>query len=576
MDVTKIVAIGIAVIMASVAVGVIIINNNDDKESSDFMEFNTWDDVLNDARGQTVSLGFYMTMDPAINQSFWPHMQKEMKDKYGITVTCDNTGYTGYGPVAANASVAEIEAGKTSNGSYDLIWGDTSAYSAMTKNGQNYEYVFSKTNSEGKQWAQLLPNAYLLKDGSEATISSQFPGYASGSALNFSNGQTMFVYNKDFNTESVVLGGETVKVPYDCVIVYGADKSVAGVIKVASDDDASAQTFTVGSQKLLSEQTKAAFESAWGDCTTAYKIKSVRDVLAFGGAKGVISYGIPTTFSDLAGWVKIYKGQFTYPDFNNAAAVFHTNLLVQAAIYELTWDGNGGWKAADDRAANAESVNNALKDVKSTEDFAKKFGYVYNYLNEIEPYLMPYVDTGTITGYNAKMVGNGTTDRDYRDGTIMLALTTCTSIDSRVDPGSGHCIVAGYSYNAGTFSMSTGCYSDYYCFIPSNSSHVSAAMVVANWLLDPDTQFRFYTQTGNGFNIDTTKEIRSPTGEGLGYTVGDYFNDANHRLYEYTLSLSVDTLGEVTITSNLMPYTTFNKEGWTQYVKDGNGALSKA
>ena len=158
MDTTKLLVIGVAVVIVAAAAGVVIYNNSKDKSSSELVDLDGWDEVVNDASGQTVNLGFYITMDPAINQSFWPYMQKEMKDKYNITVTCDNTGYTGYGPVAANESVAEIQASKMSDGKYDLIWGNTSAYSAMTVGGTHYDYVYSKTNADGKQWAQIIPN----------------------------------------------------------------------------------------------------------------------------------------------------------------------------------------------------------------------------------------------------------------------------------------------------------------------------------------------------------------------------------------------------------------------------------
>lgn len=584
MDTTKILVIGVAAVIVAAAAGVVVFNSTkDNKSSSELVDLEGWDDILEDASGQTVNLGFYITMDPAINQSFWPYMQTTLKEKYNITVTCDNTGYTGYGPVAAKESVAEIQAGQTTDGKYDLIWGNTSAYSVMTVGGTHYDYVYSETDSDGKQWAEIIPNSYYLKDTSENTIKAQFSGYVSGSALNFSNGQTMFVYNGDFNKKSVTLGGTDVAVPYNCVIVWGDNDAVSGVVKVASDSDGTAMT-SADQVSDLSAQTKDAFDSAWSDCGTAYTISSVRSFLASSGAKGVIAYGVPSTFAELAEWVKIYDGQFSYPNYTNASASFHTDLLVQAAIYELTWDGNGGWKQASDRAANVASVNSALESVSTAEDFKDAFGYVFNYLNDIEPYLypytsayVPYIDSGSITGYNSKMVGNGTSDTDYSDGTIMLALTTCTSIDSRVIPGSGHGVVAQYSYDAEVFSLSTGCYSDYYVFIPANSSHVSAAMVVANWLLDPEVQFKWYTQTGNGLNIDLDKEMYdTESGEGLDYTVSEYFEDDDHKLSTYTLSLSVDTLKAVSVASDLTPFATTAASAWKTYVYDADTEITKS
>ena len=573
MDNTKILAIGVAVIVVAAAVGVVIYTTNNDKKSSDLVNLAGWDDVLKDASGQTVNLGFYITPDPAINQSFWPYMQQEMKNKYNITVTTDG----GYGPGAATTSATEIANGQMTNGTYDLIWGNTSAYSAMTVNGTHYDYVYQKTNADGKQWAQIIPNSYYLRQNSEAVISDQFSGYVSGSALEFSNGQTMLIYNGDFNRKTVTFGSDTVAVPYNCVLVLGANGAISGVVKVASDDEG-ASGFASGNVASLSEQTKSAFENAWNSCSTAYKIQDVRTVLASTGAKGVIAYGLPSSWGELANWIKIYKYQFTYPDFNNAYASFHTDLLIQAMIYELTWDGNGGWKVAEDKNANIKSVNEALKNVQNETDFKNNFGYVYNYLNSIEPYLnsIGYLPPGTgIGGINNKIVGNNAEDKDYGNGTVMLAMTTCTSIDSRVEPGSGHCVVNQYSYNAQVFTMDTGCYSDYYVFIPANSSHVSAAMVVANWLLDPEVQFYWFTKTGNGLSIDLDKEMYGATGNGLGYTVREYYNTTGHNLSDYTLTLSPSRLAEVTVDSNFTPYLSISTVAWTDYVKNSSEPIVK-
>lgn len=582
MDKAKIIAIGIALIIASAAIGIVITNLDDGKNGGDMSDFSSWDEIVKDASGQSVNLGFYMTMDPAINETFLPYMKTQMKELYNITITCDNTGYTGYGPLAAKESVAEIESGRTSNGKYDLIWGDTSAYATMIKNGSNYDYVYSKTTANGRQWGDMLPNGYYLKSNSNDTISSQFSGFVPGTAVNFSNGQTMFVYNGDFNRAVFSLGGVDVRIPHDCVIIY-MDGGIGSVVKVGT----AGETFADASQASeLATQSAQGFHDAWASCTTTYSIDSVRDVMTgdhdgTGAAKGRIAYGVPMTFEELADWVRIYPGQFTYPNYTNASATFHTNLLVQAAMYELTWDGNSGWRTAPDRAANVTAVNLALADVHNEADFKNAFGYAFNYLNDIEPYLhqysegSKYIDSGTITAYNSKMVGNGTSDGDYKDGTILLALTTCTSIDSRVIPGSGHGVVGQYGYDAKVFSMSTGCYSDYYMFIPANSSHATAAAVVANWLLDPETQFRFYTQTGNGFNIDTDKQMIGSDGGELGCTVGEYFNDDDHRLYEYTLSLSVDTLRDVTVPSDFTPYASIAANTWKAAVYDSDEDIVK-
>ena len=573
MDTTKLLVIGVAVVVVAAAAGVVIYNTNNDKKSSELVDLEGWDDIVKDAYGQTVNLGFYVSQDPAINGSFYPYMVQEMKNKYNITVT--NVG--GYGPGAATTSATEIANGQSTNGSFDLIWGNTSAYNAMIVNGEHYDYVYQKTNAEGKQWGQIIPNSYYLKDNSERVISSQFSNYVSGTAVEFSNGQTMFIYNQDFNRKTVTLDGETVAVPYNCVLVFGNNGAIKALVKVAPADDGNAATFTAGSEKNLSAQTKSAFESAWDDCSTAYKISSVRDVLAAGGvAKGKIAYGIPSNYTELYYWLNIYKHQFTYPDFNAAWADFHTDLIVQAIIYELTWNGNSGWKAAEDKDDNVKEVNKLLENTKTAEDFKKNFGYAYNYLNDLEKNINAAGYVGPAVGaVNGLIVGNNAEDKDYGDGTVMLAMTTCTSIDSRVTPGSGHSVVTQYSYNAAVFTMDTGCYSDYYVFIPANSSHVSAAMVVANWLLDPETQFRWYTQTGNGLSIDLDKEVYGDTGKGVGYTVKEKLDNWYPKLSDLTLTLTPDRLAEVTVDSDFTPFLAVSKAAWTAYVQNSDDPISK-
>ena len=101
-------------------------------------------------------------------------------------------------------------------------------------------------------------------------------------------------------------------------------------------------------------------------------------------------------------------------------------------------------------------------------------------------------------------------------------------------------------------------------------------MVVANWLLDPEVQFRWYTQTGNGLNIDLDKEMYGSDGKGLGYTVSEYYENADHKLSEYTLTLSVDTLKSVTVASDFTPYATISANAWKTYVYNSNAQVSKA
>ncbi len=549
MNTTQIIAIAAVAIVVVAGVAVFVANNNKDSGSDVDPLDSSWDDIVKDAKGQKVTMGFYVA-DPMV-AVWYPKFQKEMMDNYGIELTAKS-----YGPAAAKTAVAEMEEGQMSNGTFDFIWGDTSAYAAMINSKGDYSFVYDDVK-DGKSWANKLPNSYYLKSTSEQMISSMFPDYVSGSAVNFSNGQTMMVYNKDFNVDTVTVGTATVKIPYNGAVLY-TDGNITGFIKLT----ASSSAWDAG--KIIDPATvtsQATFDSAF-DAVDAIGIAEAR--AHFGGeVKGLMKYAIPTSFADLSEWVKIYPKQFGYPDPANTAAVFHTNLLTQAMVYELTWDdasAKTGWKVAADKTANVTAVNNALKNVKSADDYNAAFGYVFNYLKDLDPYVhvwstaAKYQNTENIVAYNNLIVGNKATDKDFSDETIMLAMSTVTSIDSRVGEGKQ------YTYNAGAFSFDTGCSSDYYIFIPENSSHKTAAMVVINALLDPAEQVDWFATTGNGFNIDTSKKVIGGT-----ETVTDkYFKDV---LAGMSIYLPPERLAEVTQVAMLTGYVQYFTPNWAAQVK---------
>ncbi len=554
MNTTQILTIGAVIIVAAAAVAVIVVNNGKDSGTSNVDPMDaSWEDIVKDAKGQKITMGFYVA-DPMV-AVWYPKFQKEMKDNYGIEVTAKS-----YGPAAAKTAVAEMEEGQMENGTFDFIWGDTSAYAAMINSKGDYSFVYDD-KKDGKSWASILPNAYYLKSNSEQMISSMFKDYVPGSAVNFSNGQTMMVYNKDFNVDTVTVNDVTVKMPYNAAVLYDGSGNVTGFIKVGDSGQGSTEGHIID---VASVTSQSAFDTAFAgaDTVSVDAARAEMDV-DHGQVKGYMKYAIPTNFNDLSKWVQIYPKQFGYPDPANTAAVFHTNLLTQAMIYELTWADSSaktGWKVAENKEANVTAVNTALANVKSNDDYKAAFGYVFNYLKALDPYVhqwsgaAKYQDTGTIVDYNAKIVGNQSTDKDFSDDTIMLAMSTVTSIDSRVGEGKQ------YSYNAGAFSFDTGCSSDYYIFIPQNSSHKTAAMVVINALLDPAEQVDWFATTGNGFNIDTSKNVIGGT-----ETVNDkYFKSV---LENMSIYLPPERLAEVTQVAMLTGYVGYFTPNWTSEVK---------
>lgn len=553
---TKVIAI---VVIAALVVGgvaaIIISNNNGGKTSSSDPMDMTWDQIVSDAKGQTVTMGFYVA-DPMV-AVWYPEFQEEMKNKYDITIVAQS-----YGPAAAAIAVKEMEAGQMTNGTFDFIWGDTSAYGAMKNSKGDFSFVYDDTR-DGKSWASKLPNSYYLKSTSEEMISGMYSQYVPGSAMNFSNGQTMLVYNKDFNIDALKINDNlTIRIPYNVVVFFDSTTNQAtGFAKVGTDGTAFDNDSEIVDINDVTSQT--AFDTLIQAATT-YDIDTVRSTISstYDAVKGHLKYALPWDCATLLEWAKIYEGQFGYPAPTNGSAVFHTNLLSQAMVYELTWgDKNSktGWSVAVDKEANVKEVNANLANVNSKETYNQYFGYVFNYLKELDAYVhqwsttSKYQDTGTIVAYNNLIVGNNKTDKDFGDGTIMIAMSTVTSIDSRVGEGKQ------YDYNAGAFSLDTGCSSDYYCFIPENSSHKTAAMVVLNALLDPQEQVKWFSVTGNGFNIDTTKNVI-----GGSETVYDkYFKSV---LENMSIYLSPQRLDEVTEVARLTGSITYFTANWSELI----------
>ena len=103
MNTTQILTIGAVIIVAAAAVAVVVVNNGKDSGTSNVDPMDaSWEDIVKDAKGQKITMGFYVA-DPMV-AVWYPKFQKEMKDNYGIEVTAKS-----YGPAAAKTVVAEME-----------------------------------------------------------------------------------------------------------------------------------------------------------------------------------------------------------------------------------------------------------------------------------------------------------------------------------------------------------------------------------------------------------------------------------------------------------------------------------
>ena len=215
--------------------------------------------------------------------------------------------------------------------------------------------------------------------------------------------------------------------------------------------------------------------------------------------------GLFHNLSELYQWVQLYPGKFTYLDLAGSGA-FHGKCFVKSVIYELCDDGNGGWMPvydeADDMAtryakieANAQQWYDWVNSDAATEEaFAEKAGYVWAYLNDIEPYLLQG-DAGALYGSDAYAMA------DYvNSGVLATSFTTCFSISPKLQNDPSYLSGAGQAY-----MMQTSVFAADFMIIAKNSDAKAACMVLANLMLDPKVQADGFAVTGNTYNLDMSK-----------------------------------------------------------------------
>jgi putative spermidine/putrescine transport system substrate-binding protein len=215
-------------------------------------------------------------------------------------------------------------------------------------------------------------------------------------------------------------------------------------------------------------------------------------------------YGLYHNLSELYQWMQKYPGKFTYLDLLGAGG-FHGKQFVTSVLYELTSDGQGGWKTvyneADNPATRWQKIRDhalewnawATSSAATQEEFVAKSDYVWAYLNALEPYLFQG-DNGPKYGANAyEMVGY------VNSGELATSFTTCLSIypKTQADPS--------YLPNAQLFLMQTSVGYPDFVVIAENSRHKAAAMVLCELLLQPEQNANVTKITGNAYNLDLEK-----------------------------------------------------------------------
>ncbi|WP_407692759.1 ABC transporter substrate-binding protein [Rhizobium herbae] len=140
-----------------------------------------WDDVLTDARGETV---YFNAWGGSANiNAYIQWAGDEVKARYGITVVqvkLDDTAK------AVSTVLAEKSAGRDAHGSVDLIWINGENFAAMKRQG----LLFSA------DWATKLPNWGLVDIENQPTVTTDFTIPTEGLESPWGAARLVFFYDE--------------------------------------------------------------------------------------------------------------------------------------------------------------------------------------------------------------------------------------------------------------------------------------------------------------------------------------------------------------------------------------------
>jgi putative spermidine/putrescine transport system substrate-binding protein len=141
--------------------------------------FDSWEDVLEQARGTTVN--WYMWGgSAAINEFVDSFYGEPLRSEYGITLNRVPVADT---VDAVNAVLSEAEAGITEEGAVDLIW----------INGENF-YTLRQADLLHGPWAQNIPNSVLV-DWENPAVAFDFGVPVEGYESPWSSAQFHYIYD---------------------------------------------------------------------------------------------------------------------------------------------------------------------------------------------------------------------------------------------------------------------------------------------------------------------------------------------------------------------------------------------
>ena len=227
----------------------------------------------------------------------------------------------------------------------------------------------------------------------------------------------------------------------------------------------------------------------------------------------------PTTFEALAEWVKANPGKFTYP----AIPDFTGSVFIRHLFY---WAAGGPEPFMGD-------FDQAVFD-----QYAPK---VWEYLNDIEPSLWREGQT-------------------YPEAAAMTDLLANKEVAFNMGYGPGNAslnIAQGvYPDTIRTFVFDTGTLANNnYVAIPFNASNPAGAMVIANWIVDPEMQLIMADPTRWGWlmTIDPTRMSAEQQAQLAGYELGP-------------ATLPADVLAAKALPEPKGDWVTAMEKGWTENV----------
>ena len=642
---TKIVAIAVVavVVVAGAAAAVALLNNKEDKKLYDGM---TWDEMLEKSKGSTVTLGQFP--DTYLLNYYSEYIIPQAKE-LGITVKINSTSY---GDVGANSVINSGE------NAVDAFWGPVSAYTLLTSGEKNYTLM--------DNWVSYLPNSKYVTDNQYSELRYTYEAShagegdkATGTAMPLSSGFTALTFNENVNARevnvyyNVMAGYYAATTPVTKTLAYNqvaiidyvyTDRSnvgykipagdyeglsspgyrVVGTIFVTEDGDANGVDFPASKADIKYVEA--------GGSPTYYKISTVHAALKTTGSiskeesdssvswttssgtekttsvktRAITGlYGLPSNYAELANWVKIYPGVFTYCTPSTGNAWFHGYMFLQGAMYELTWKdatNHTGWQTVKDAEAAAASAGTKTKwqeaglsysswldkelskinpsmsaSATSDEAYMDLVGYAYTYLSEIEPNLYKGGTAaahafGNIAAVTALMVQD---DKDWSaNNTLMCSFSSIGAISMRLGTTTG--ISSSYTnITPGVYMMETSVMDYYYFFINGASKNIVPTLVVLNLFLSPENQEAWYRYNGNLFNIDTESEYKNADGKTV--TVGETMDSLE---YEWsvmdkvlardlasgvsTTYISYKDIKEGTIDSNITIWLPHLQWNWTK------------